>query len=169
MRYVLKQKLLAFGDDYSIKDEDGNEALFVDGKAFSLRDRFALRDRAGNEVAYIKQRLIALTPTYEIQRGGELFAVIKKDFFNFFICGYTVDVPGPDDLRAEGSLFDREYEFKRGGQVVATVTKRWFSLADSYGVEIAPGEDEVLILASAVVIDAACHNDDEDADAKGHE
>ncbi len=118
MRYLMKQKLFAFGDDFYIKDENGNDIFFVDGKAFSLGDRFSLQDRAGNELAYIKQKLLALTPSYEIHRGGELYAVVKKDFFNFFICGYTVDVPGPDDLRAEGSLFEHEYAFKRGEQVV---------------------------------------------------
>ena len=29
-----------------------------------------------------------------------------------------------------------------------------------YGVEVADGEDDVLILASAVVVDQACHRDD---------
>ncbi|MBI1764059.1 MAG: LURP-one-related family protein [Acidobacteria bacterium] len=167
MRYLMKQKLFSFGADFYIKDEKGNNAFYVDGKAVSLGDRFSLQDCTGKELASIKQKLLALTPSYEIQRDGELYAVVKKDFFNFFICGYTVDVPGPnaeDDLRAEGSLFEHEYEFKRSERVVATVTKRWFSWTDSYGVEIAPGEDDVLILASTVVIDAACH----DERAKGH-
>ena len=44
--------------------------------------------------------------------------------------------------------------------VVATVSKRWFSWTDTYGIEIAPGEDPVLILASAVVVDQSCHPDD---------
>ena len=93
------------------------------------------------------------------QLTAELDYNNNYNFFNFFICGYTVDVPGPDDLRAEGDLFDHEYEFRRGGQVVATVTKRWFSWADTYGVEVAPGEDDVLILASTVVIEMACHKE----------
>ena len=37
--------------------------------------------------------------------------------------------------------------------------KRWFTLTDTYGVDIAAGEDDVLILASSVVIDMACHPD----------
>ncbi len=53
---------------------------------------------------------------------------------------------------------DHEYSFLRGGQTVATVSKRWFSMSDTYGVDIAPGEDDVLILASTVVIDMAVHN-----------
>jgi len=44
---------------------------------------------------------------------------------------------------------------------VATVSKKWFSWTDTYGVEIADGEDDVLLLASIVVIDMACHEDRE--------
>ena len=43
---------------------------------------------------------------------------------------------------------------------MAQVSKRWFSWTDTYGVDIGDGEDDVLILASAVVIDMVCHADD---------
>ena len=70
-----------------------------------------------------------------------------------------MDVPGPDDLEAEGNLTDHEYTFTRGGRTVATVSKQWFAMADTYGVDIAEGENDVLILASTVVIDLCCHGD----------
>ncbi len=45
-------------------------------------------------------------------------------------------------------------------EVVATVSKQMvFSFTDTYGVEIADGEDDVLLLACTVVIDMACHPD----------
>ena len=71
-----------------------------------------------------------------------------------------MDVAGPDDLEAKGDFLDHEYVFRRGDHEVATVSKRWFSWADTYGIEIADSEDDVLILASAVVVDQACHRDD---------
>ena len=98
--------------------------------------------------------------TYEIERDGRVAAVVKKELFSFFHHRFTVDVPGPDDLEAEGSFTDHEYVFRRGDRDVATVSKRWFALGDTYGIEIADGEDDVLILASAVVVDQACHRDD---------
>jgi uncharacterized protein YxjI len=84
---------------------------------------------------------------------------VKKELFTFFHCRFTVDVPGPDDLEAEGNFLDREYTFSRGGQSVAQVSKQWFTWADTYGVDITDGEDEVLILASTVVIDMVWHAD----------
>ena len=52
-----------------------------------------------------------------------------------------------------------EYTFTRGGNTVATVTKQWLTLGDTYGVDVSEGEDDVLILASCVVIDMSCHGD----------
>jgi uncharacterized protein YxjI len=158
MRYVMKQKLFGWGDDFYIKNEAGVNLFFVDGKALSIRNQLAFKDMEGNELAFIQQKLLSISPTYEIYRSGKLFAVVKKDFFEFFRCSFTVDIPGPNDLRAEGNLFDREYAFKRGEEVVAQVSKHWFSWSDSYGVDVAPGEDDILILASTVVIDMACHD-----------
>lgn len=159
MRYVMKQKLFSWGDDFQIKDDSGRDAFFVDGKAFSFGDQLSFQDTAGNELAFIKQKLLAWGPTYEIYRGGQLYAVVKKKLFTFFKCRFTVDVPGPDDLEAEGDFLDHEYTFSRGGVAVASVSKRWFSWTDTYGVDIAAGEDDVLILASTVLIHLACHGD----------
>ena len=160
MRYVLKQKFWSWGDDFTIKTAPGEDAFFVDGRAFSIGNKLSFQDMNGNELAFIRQKLLSWGPTYEITHKGELVAVVKKQLFTFFKCRFTVDVPGPDDLEASGDFLDREYTFARSDREVAQVSKRWFSWTDTYGVDIADGEDDVLILASAVVIDMVCHADD---------
>lgn len=159
MRYVLKQKFWSLGDDFTIKDESGNEVYFVDGKVFTIGNKLSFQDMNGNELAFIHQKLLSWGPTYEITRDGALAAVVKEHLFTLIHCKFTVDVPGPDDLEARGSFLDMEYTFARGSRPVAEVSKRWFSWTDTYGVEIGNDEDPVLLLASAVVIDLVCHGD----------
>lgn len=161
MRYQMRQRLFSFGDDFHIKNASGENVFFVDGKALSFGDQLSFQDLAGNELAYIQQKVLSWGPTYEIYRNGALQAVVKKELFTLFNCRFLVDVPGPDDLEAKGDFLHHEYVFSRGGQSVATVSKQWFSWTDSYGVEVADGEDDVLILASTVVIDMACHSREE--------
>ena len=165
MRYVLKQKLLSFGDDFLIKDESGRDVYFVDGKAFSFGDQLSFQDLEGHELAFIKQQVFAWGKTYQIVRDGQVAAVVKKQLFALLHHRFTVDVPGPDDLEAEGNFTDHNFWFwdlgVDGSRTVATVSKRWFSWTDTYGIEIDPDEDPVLILASAVVVDQACHPDDD--------
>jgi uncharacterized protein YxjI len=162
MRYLMKQKLFAFGDDFMIQDAEGRDVYFVDGKAFSFGDQLAFKDLQGNELAFIKQKVFSWGPTYEIHRGGAVIAVVKKKLFTLLHHRFTVDVPGPDDLEAEGDFLDHEYTFTRGGREVASVSKRWFSWTDTYGVDIAANEDDLLILATTIVVDMACHPDKDD-------
>ncbi len=158
MRYIMRQRLFAFGDDFHIKSADGQNRFFVDGKVFSLGDKLSFQDMHGNELAQVRQKLIAFTPTYEIYRGGQLYATVKKSMFTLFRAHFAIDVPGPDDLEAEGDFLDHEYHFTRSGRTVAQVSKHWFAFSDSYGVDVAEGEDDVLILACTVVIDMVMHN-----------
>jgi uncharacterized protein YxjI len=111
----------------------------------------------GHERASIRQRLLAWGPTYQIHAPGQLRAVVKEAIFTCFPCTFRVDLPGPDELEAGGDFTDQEYQFERGGRTVAVVSKRWFTWMDTYGGDLTEGEDDILILASTVVIDMACH------------
>lgn len=157
MIYLMKQKLFSWGDDFVIKDQDGQDRFLVDGKAFSLGNQLSFQDMTHNELAFIRQKLFSWGPVYEISRGDRLLATVSKELFTFFKCTFTVDVPGPDDLVAQGDFTDHQYVFTRNGNQVAQVSKQWFTWGDTYGVQIEPGEDDVLLLASTVVIDMACH------------
>jgi uncharacterized protein YxjI len=158
VRYMLKQKILAWGDDFTIQDDQGRDVFLIDGKAFSLRKQLSFQDMNGQQLAFIRQRLLAWGPTYEIYIDGELHTEIRKELFSFFKARFTVDVPGPDDLEAEGDFLHHEYHFQRHGRTVATVSKQWFSWADTYGAEIADEKDVLTVLCAAVVIDLACHD-----------
>jgi uncharacterized protein YxjI len=161
MRYIMRERILSWGDDFTIKDADGRDAYYVDGKALSFGDKLSFKDMRGNELVLIDQKLLSLGPQYEIIRGGETIAVVKKHLFTLFRARFTVDVPGPGDLEAKGNFLDHEYTFERGGSEVARASKKWFSLADTYAVDVNAGEDDVLILASAVVIDLVSHPDEQ--------
>jgi uncharacterized protein YxjI len=155
MRYVIREKFFRLGEDSTILNEAGQPIFEVDGKVLSLHNRLIIRDRSGNEVANVHRRLLALRPTYEISRAGQPTAEVRKHLISPIVSRFTVDLPGPDDLHITGSLFEHEYTITRAGQVVATVSKRWFTLRDTYGVEIAPGQDDVLILACVLALDLA--------------
>ena len=164
MRYLIREKFFRLGEDSTILNEAGQPILEVDGKVLSLHNRLIIRDRNGHEVASVHRRLLALRPTYEITRGGQELAEVRKHLISPFVDRFTVDLPGPDDLHITGSLFEHEYTITRAGQVVATVSKHWLTLRDTYGVEIAPGQDDVLILACVLALDLAQDRERESRD-----
>jgi uncharacterized protein YxjI len=158
MRYVMKQKVWSWGNDFVVRDEAGADRFVVSGQVFSLGDKLSFCDAAGNELVFIRQKLLSWGPTYELHRaGGEPSATMRKNFWTFLNDRFTVDVtadgPTPDDLDVRGDFWDHEYEFARAGEPVAAVSKQWFAWSDTYGVDVAGGEDDVLILACTVVVD----------------
>lgn len=156
-RYRMSKDWFSLGDDYTIQDAANDDVLRIDGKVFCIGNQLSIRTMDGRELAYIDQKLLHWGPTYEIWRAGRLAAVIKKSVFTLLHCTFTVDVPGPDDLIAEGNFWENEYTFRRHGQRVASVSRQYFSIKDSYGIDVPHGEDPILIIASAVVIDLCCH------------
>lgn len=158
MRYVLKQHFFAWANTFDVCDSNEEKRFTIEGQVFSLGHKLSFLDTAGQELAFIKQKLLAWGPTYEIYRHGELCAVIKKELFTLLNCRFSIDVPGPNDIEAQGDFLQHEYAFVRGDSTIATASKKWFAWTDTYGVDIQSGEDDVLILACAVVIDLVCHD-----------
>src|SRR2546430_1832133 len=113
MRYLIREKFFRLGEDSTIMNEAGQPILEVDGKVLSLHNRLIVRDMNGNEVAGVHRKLIALRPTYEITRGGQEYAEVRKHLISPFVDRFTVDIPGPDDLEITGSIFEHEFTFTR--------------------------------------------------------
>jgi uncharacterized protein YxjI len=157
MRYVMKKKIFAISDKFAIQNENGEDAFFVHGKVFAIGHKLSFEDPQGNELLFIRQKMLSFGPTYELYHLGQHVATIKKEIFTFFRAAFDIHVAGQPDLHAQGNLSDHEYTVTRDGRPIAQISKQWFSIRDTYGVELADGEDAVLILASTVVIDMCCH------------
>ena len=153
--YLIRERFLSLGDDFDITDEDGRAVLHVDGKVLSVRDRLVLRDPQGRQVAEVTRKLVSLRATYQVSIGDEHVADVRKHFFTPFRERFTIDVPGPDDLEMSGDLFDHEFTIHRDGRTVATATRKLFRIRDTYAVDVAPGENDVLILAAVLAVDLA--------------
>lgn len=157
-RYRMHQNLISIGDDFVIENEAGQKVYKVDGKVLRIRDTLHFKDMDGRVLCRIKERLIAITDTMTIEGGdGKNLAIIHKALISPLVDRFSVKVKEGPDLHITGNLIDYEYEIKDGGRKVAEISKKWFRITDTYGVEIAPGQNEILILAITVAIDMLVH------------
>ena len=151
-KFMMREKLLAIGDDFWIEDDDGNKVYKVNGKAVRARETFILEDPSGTEVSKIQEKKLSVRDKMTIERGSTKATVHKR------IIGirdhFVIEVDGADDFKAHGNIVDHEYEIERDGHTVATVSKKWFRARDTYGVQLAEGQDVPLILAITVCVDA---------------
>jgi uncharacterized protein YxjI len=151
-RYTMREKMFAIGDDFWI-EKDGEKAFKVNGKALRIRDTLVLESPSGEELFTIQEKKLSVRDKMEIERDGKRVATIKKALVSPLRDRYSIEVEDGDDMEAKGNIVDHEFKFERSGDKVAEVSKRWFRVRDTYGVEIAPDQDDALILACTVCID----------------
>ncbi len=156
--YQMREKLVSIGDDYWIENDRGEKVFKVDGKALRVRQTLIFEDRSGKELAKIQERMLRIKDSMEIEGpGGNQIAMVKKALIAPLRERWTVKIKGGPDLEVKGNILDHEYTIGEGRDKVAEVSKKWFRVRDTYGVEIEPGQDDILILAVTACIDQMAH------------
>jgi uncharacterized protein YxjI len=152
-RYRMREKMFAIGDDFWIETEDGQKAFKVNGKALRIRETFILEGPSGDELFKIQEKKLHIRDTMKIERDGDTVATVKKALITPLRDRFDIELEAGGELSAKGNIVDHEYKIERDGDTVAEVSKRWFRIRETYGIEIAPGENDPLILAATVCID----------------
>ena len=152
-RYRMQEKLFAIGDDFWIENEAGQRAFKVNGKVMRVRDTLVLETPNGEELFSVQSKMLHIRDTMNIEQSGRKVASIKKALVSPLRDRFSIDVEDGEDMEAKGNIVDHEYKIERDGDQVAEVSRRWFRVRDTYGVEIAPGEDDALVLAVVICID----------------
>jgi uncharacterized protein YxjI len=157
-RYQMRQRMISIGDDYTIENDRGEHVFKLDGKALRARKTILFQDMDGRELVKIQERMLRVRDSMEIEGpDGNRLAMVHKAMITPLRERWVIDVEGGPDLHAQGNFVDHEYTIERDGTKVAEVSKKWFRVRDTYGVEVAPGENDILILASTAVIDTMAH------------
>ena len=152
-KYRMQEKVFSIGDDSWIENEAGERVFKVNDKALRVRDTLVLEDPSGDVLFSIQEKKLHIKDTMKIEHDGETVATVKKALITPLRDRYSIEVEGGEDMEAKGNIVDHEYKIERDGERVAEVSKRWLRVRDTYGIEIAPGQQAALILATTVCID----------------
>ena len=151
MELLIKQRVFSWTDSYDIYDADGNRKYFVKAEFFSLGHQLHVSDAGGNEIGVIRQRLFSFLPAFDIEIGGVVRGSIQKQFA-LFRPKYEVDCMG---WRVEGDFLGWDYDVYSGCSPVIHISKKLFQWGDTYVIDIANPEDELMGMLLVIAIDAA--------------
>ena len=152
-RYMMRKRLFSITQDFWIEADDGQPAFKVDGQALSFRDMFVLEDTGGSELYRAQRRLMSVRAAMEIKRGDEVVAEIRQAMFMIFGERFDISLGDGAELQGTGSISNHEYSIERGGETVASISKQWFTVPQTFGIEIAPGNDDALLIAITACMD----------------
>ena len=150
MKLYIRQKVFSFGAKFNITDEYGEERYRVEGEVFTFAPKLHIFDVTGNEVALVQRKLLSLMPRFYVYVDGEQIAEIIKEItflkqkYDIIGKGWTVD----------GDFTAHDYSIKSNGDEIARIHKVWMSWGDSFELDIRDTDDEVVLIAVILAIDA---------------
>ena len=157
-RYQMREKLVSFGDDFWIENDRGERVFKVNGKMMRVRGTLEFENTEGQVKAQIQERMLRVKDSMAIEDGkGHKAAEVKRALITPIRERWVVRIADGRDLEVKGDLLAHEYKIGDGKQKVAKVSKKWFRIRDSYGVQIEPDQNDAVILAVTVAIDAMVH------------
>jgi uncharacterized protein YxjI len=154
MKYVVREKMFAIGDDYWIEDERGQRAFYVDGKVLRVRETLELQDPGGDVVAVIHKKLVSLRDAMTVERDGQVLVTVRKKRLALLRDVYRAALASGEELEIRGDLIGKEYDIEYGGERLARISRSWFSLRDAYAIDVEREDaDPAMLIAIAVCVD----------------
>jgi uncharacterized protein YxjI len=153
----MKQQMLAIGDDFWIENGAGQRVFKVDGKVLRIRKTLNLEDASGSIRYQIKEKLVTVRDVMTIETEAGPVATVKKALISPLRERYNVEFAAGGEWKVQGNIVDHQYEIEGPAGKIAEIGKKWFRVRDTYGVQIAPGQDDALVLAVTIVVDTMSH------------
>lgn len=155
--YLMRQQMFSIGDDFWVENAAGQRAFKVDGKALRIRKTLLLESASGMEMYKIQEKMLHIRDTMEIEGPQGRVASVKKHLITPLRERYDVHFDGGGDWKVVGNIVDHQYKIDSDAGEVAEVGKKWFRVRDTYGIKVAPDQDDALVIAVAIVVDAMAH------------
>jgi len=156
MRYQIKNNWFNYGGDFMIKDAVGRDCFEVRGALFT--SKMVLYDIYNRfELATIHPQFNLGMPHFKIHRNGVHYATIKQKY-HMMSYSFEVDMIDGSEVNVKGDWSGYNFQFIRNGRLTASVGREFFNASDVFGVEVLPGEDNVMIICAVIVIDQCVNN-----------
>lgn len=145
----MKQKVFSLNGQFTVKDEQQQDAYYVEGSFMKIPKTFSIYDTRRNEVALITKKTFSFLPQFFVDVNGKQVLTIKKEF-SFFKAKYTIDAAG---IEVQGNWWDMDFDVLRHGEVIGSVSKEWFTWGDSYQITVYQEDLEEIMIGLVVAID----------------
>ncbi|MGW1866311.1 LURP-one-related/scramblase family protein [Streptomyces mauvecolor] len=151
MKYLVRDKIFAIGDDYWIETEDGRHAFLADGKALRLRDTLELKDPSGRVLITLREKMFSLRDAMTIERDDQILAKVRRKRFSLLRNHYRVSLVEGTELDVTGKILDREFTVEYDGELLAHVSRKWFHIRETYAVNVVREDADAALLLAVVI------------------
>jgi uncharacterized protein YxjI len=152
VHYLIREKASALSREHVVENDDGKMVFRAHGPVVRVRDEIHVDDAAGAQQFLIKEPLLGGRRSFAIYRtGGARCADVTAIATGNLLDGFDVQGIEGAPLHARGDVLGRAFTIAGSHGVVADIRRK-----DAHVLvcDIAPGQDDPLLLASVLAIGA---------------
>lgn len=148
---MFKQKIFSWFDSYNVYDEHRNKVFEVKGQ-LAWGHVLKIYDSRGKEVGKVDEKIISLTPRFDIIENGKHIGTIQRKLISVMGPAYDIKFKG---WKVDGNVLEWNYTIKDSdNRKIAKVSKDLFHLTDTYTLDIVNPADALYVLMFVIAIDA---------------
>jgi len=168
--FAMREKLLTFGDDFTIEKlstkrrggRKGRPAYYADNKVLRVRETFNLREFHDRKVLYsIQERKARVRDSMAIEdEDGNKIAEIKQRKVGVVRDNFVVKIRDETDWQVHGSILEHDFTIKEDGRQIVKVHKKWIApIKDCYFIDVEQTDDVALALMVVIGLEALTNED----------
>ena len=155
MKLYLKQDGMSLRARFDVKDENNINRFSIEGELLSGGKRLHIHDANGKVVAFIRQKIFSVLPLFIVEIDGREVCKIMREF-TFGKLRYKLEgLP----WKVQGDFMAHNYIVENNGKKIMSLSKKVFSFVDSYELDIADPNDELICLCVTLAVN--CTLEDE--------
>ncbi|CAL6009836.1 Conserved_hypothetical protein [Hexamita inflata] len=153
-KFYMQQNVFQLTNQFSIKNELGQDSYFVDSELFSISQKHHLLNYQRACLYSVERKLFTILPTYYVNNTNNrtLLTIVKE----CSCTGQELTITGSKNWKVMGFYSAHEFQIIEDGQIIAAVKKAWFTWGESFEIEVQSGQAE-LVIATVVAIHQAMH------------
>ena len=159
-RYIMRQRMVALGQDFTINNYAGQPCFRIDGKVRLVKESLKFRDMQGNLIYKLDEKVLRIRESFNILDANDrVVAKVHNAIVDPLRERFTIELSDGETMTTMGKVIWAQYDISRGGHQVAKISKQFSWIGrDQYVVDVVQGENDLLILAITVVIDMMVSN-----------
>lgn len=158
-RYRLPQNALAVAGTVLVKNDWGEPAFEIDGGTQATEDLVRVRDLRGAAACHIwGSALHSDEPIEIVDAEASILATVTRVEVSPVRDRFFVQLESGTIWTVEGQVASHEYRVHGPSGEIAEVSRRWFRARQSYGVQVAAGQPDLMVLTVALCLDLITHD-----------
>lgn len=158
-RYRMMQNLASLTGPFLVQTDEGNQAFRIERITRHLSEMLTIQDLQRTVRCCVPLSPVLPDSSSDVLgNDGRALARIVRAPVSAVRDRIAVELDAGGSWEISGNVGTYEYRVLRGQIQITEVSRRWFLRPGTFGVEVAPGNDDALVLAVTAAIDRLAHD-----------